>query len=70
MCQVFVHDPLYKWALSPLKALQRQKVTTSIWLTLFLLIDTLVHTAEVTGMPVIGLKREPVRPLAASIMDV
>uniref|UniRef100_A0A0E0JD53 Serine/threonine-protein kinase ATM n=1 Tax=Oryza punctata TaxID=4537 RepID=A0A0E0JD53_ORYPU len=23
--QVFVHDPLYKWALSPLKALQRQK---------------------------------------------
>lgn len=24
--QVFIHDPLYKWALSPLKALQRQKV--------------------------------------------
>nr|XP_034595825.1 serine/threonine-protein kinase ATM isoform X4 [Setaria viridis] len=23
--EVFVHDPLYKWALSPLKALQRQK---------------------------------------------
>ncbi|EPS62611.1 hypothetical protein M569_12180, partial [Genlisea aurea] len=22
---VFIHDPLYKWALSPLKALQRQK---------------------------------------------
>ncbi|XP_047341337.1 serine/threonine-protein kinase ATM [Impatiens glandulifera] len=25
--QVFIHDPLYKWALSPLKALQRQKET-------------------------------------------
>ncbi|OQU86537.1 serine/threonine-protein kinase ATM isoform X2 [Sorghum bicolor] len=25
--EVFVHDPLYKWALSPLKALQRQKET-------------------------------------------
>ncbi|KAG8053690.1 hypothetical protein GUJ93_ZPchr0001g32148 [Zizania palustris] len=25
--EVFVHDPLYKWALSPLKALQRQKVS-------------------------------------------
>ncbi|CAN1347706.1 Serine/threonine-protein kinase ATM [Linum perenne] len=24
---VFIHDPLYKWALSPLKALQRQKET-------------------------------------------
>ncbi|XP_062191304.1 serine/threonine-protein kinase ATM isoform X2 [Phragmites australis] len=24
--EVFIHDPLYKWALSPLKALQRQKV--------------------------------------------
>ncbi|XP_057442948.1 serine/threonine-protein kinase ATM [Lotus japonicus] len=23
--EVFIHDPLYKWALSPLKALQRQK---------------------------------------------
>lgn len=30
--QVFIHDPLYKWALSPLKALQRQKV-----------IETLLH---------------------------
>lgn len=27
--QVFIHDPLYKWALSPLKALQRQKVYLS-----------------------------------------
>ncbi|TYJ98545.1 serine/threonine-protein kinase ATM isoform X1 [Cucumis melo var. makuwa] len=27
--EVFIHDPLYKWALSPLKALQRQKVTTA-----------------------------------------
>jgi len=27
MYQVFIHDPLYKWALSPLKALQRQKET-------------------------------------------
>uniref|UniRef100_A0A2C9VS06 Serine/threonine-protein kinase ATM n=1 Tax=Manihot esculenta TaxID=3983 RepID=A0A2C9VS06_MANES len=26
--EVFIHDPLYKWALSPLKALQRQKVST------------------------------------------
>lgn len=26
LLQVFIHDPLYKWALSPLKALQRQKV--------------------------------------------
>ncbi|KAL9337902.1 hypothetical protein Peur_069671 [Populus x canadensis] len=25
--EVFIHDPLYKWALSPLKALQRQKET-------------------------------------------
>ncbi|KAF8657076.1 hypothetical protein HU200_060414 [Digitaria exilis] len=25
--EVFIHDPLYKWALSPLKALQRQKDT-------------------------------------------
>ncbi|XP_017218492.1 serine/threonine-protein kinase ATM [Daucus carota subsp. sativus] len=25
--EVFMHDPLYKWALSPLKALQRQKET-------------------------------------------
>ncbi|CAA2954520.1 Serine threonine- kinase ATM [Olea europaea subsp. europaea] len=24
--EVFIHDPLYKWALSPLKAMQRQKV--------------------------------------------
>ncbi|CAA3003480.1 Serine threonine- kinase ATM, partial [Olea europaea subsp. europaea] len=23
--EVFIHDPLYKWALSPLKAMQRQK---------------------------------------------
>ena len=29
MMQVFIHDPLYKWALSPLKALQRQKVFES-----------------------------------------
>ena len=27
--QVFIYDPLYKWALSPLKALQRQQVGTS-----------------------------------------
>jgi ataxia telangiectasia mutated family protein len=33
ICQVFIHDPLYKWALSPLKALQRQKVTKSLLLT-------------------------------------
>lgn len=26
LLQVFIHDPLYKWALSPLKALQRQQV--------------------------------------------
>ncbi|XP_048138241.1 serine/threonine-protein kinase ATM isoform X2 [Rhodamnia argentea] len=26
--EVFIHDPLYKWALSPLKALQRQKETS------------------------------------------
>ncbi|XP_024973398.1 serine/threonine-protein kinase ATM isoform X4 [Cynara cardunculus var. scolymus] len=25
--EVFIHDPLYKWALSPLKALERQKET-------------------------------------------
>ncbi|XP_022845090.1 serine/threonine-protein kinase ATM isoform X2 [Olea europaea var. sylvestris] len=25
--EVFIHDPLYKWALSPLKAMQRQKET-------------------------------------------
>ncbi|KAK9943183.1 hypothetical protein M0R45_008801 [Rubus argutus] len=25
--EVFIHDPLYKWALSPLKALQRQKTS-------------------------------------------
>uniref|UniRef100_A0A0E0FF14 Serine/threonine-protein kinase ATM n=1 Tax=Oryza nivara TaxID=4536 RepID=A0A0E0FF14_ORYNI len=28
--EVFVHDPLYKWALSPLKALQRQKESEDI----------------------------------------
>ncbi|KAG5035608.1 hypothetical protein JHK87_010518 [Glycine soja] len=27
--EVFIHDPLYKWALSPLKALQRQKCDLS-----------------------------------------
>lgn len=27
--QVFIYDPLYKWALSPLKALQRQQVLSS-----------------------------------------
>jgi len=37
--EVFIHDPLYKWALSPLKALQRQKETdemilTHVWMTL------------------------------------
>ncbi|PWA32851.1 hypothetical protein CTI12_AA618830 [Artemisia annua] len=25
--EVFIHDPLYKWALSPLKALERHKET-------------------------------------------
>lgn len=28
--EVFIHDPLYKWALSPLKALQRQKDTNEL----------------------------------------
>jgi hypothetical protein len=45
ICQVFIHDPLYKWALSPLKALQRQKVAKFplIWTMLLdLLPSTLV----------------------------
>jgi hypothetical protein len=28
--EVFIHDPLYKWALSPLKALQRQRVSNEL----------------------------------------
>ncbi|KAJ7289937.1 hypothetical protein O6H91_Y303200 [Diphasiastrum complanatum] len=28
--EVFIHDPLYKWALSPLKALQRQQETDDL----------------------------------------
>ncbi len=40
ICQVFVHDPLYKWALSPLKALQRQKVIENI--LIFLMVCTTV----------------------------
>ncbi|XP_054822230.1 serine/threonine-protein kinase ATM-like isoform X1 [Prosopis cineraria] len=34
--EVFIHDPLYKWALSPLKALQRQKETDDDLDTTFL----------------------------------
>lgn len=30
--QVFIYDPLYKWALSPLKALERQQVCSRILL--------------------------------------
>lgn len=37
LTQVFIHDPLYKWALSPLKALQRQKVCFIILQFLFCL---------------------------------
>ncbi|PPS01509.1 hypothetical protein GOBAR_AA19161 [Gossypium barbadense] len=29
--EVFIHDPLYKWALSPLKALQRQKLVCNMY---------------------------------------
>ena len=40
--QVFIHDPLYKWALSPLKALQRQKVFQKFY-------DFLFHYKKIQG---------------------
>lgn len=39
--QVFIHDPLYKWALSPLKAMQRQKVYCSIHAKKICLVETI-----------------------------
>ena len=35
--EVFIHDPLYKWALDPLKALRLQRDDTYLYSSLFLL---------------------------------
>ena len=71
--EVFIHDPLYRWALTPANAQQRQVSSMGDPATTFpgKFPAFICHTATSSGIPMItglmGMQTSPIHPVSQSM---